>query len=89
MNCNQDMVDLEPLENMDDVSELQQLLREHHQLTGSTVAADLMANWELALASFVKVMPRDYKRVLSQRAVQGEAVKLTDPPASAVDQASA
>ncbi len=89
MNCNQDMVDLEPLENMDDVSELQQLLREHHQLTGSTVAADLIANWELALATFVKVMPRDYKRVLSQRAVQGEAVELTDPPESVVNQASA
>ena len=89
MNCNQDMVDLEPLESMDDVSELQQLLREHHQLTGSTVAADLIANWELALTTFVKVMPRDYKRVLSQRAVQGEEAELTDPPESVVNQASA
>ncbi|MGE4647600.1 MAG: hypothetical protein AAEJ59_05985, partial [Arenicellales bacterium] len=59
------------------------------QLTGSTVAADLIANWELALATFVKVMPRDYKRVLSQRAVQGEEVKLTDPLESVVNQASA
>ena len=89
LNCNQDMVDLEPLEDMDDVSELQQLLREHHQLTGSTVAADLMANWELALAAFVKVMPRDYKRVLSQRAVQGEEVELAVPSGSVVNQASA
>jgi len=65
------------------------LLREHHQLTGSTVAADLMANWELALTSFVKVMPRDYKRVLSQRAVQGEEAELAGPSGSVVNQASA
>ena len=89
MNCNQDMVDLEPLEDAGDVSELQQLLREHHQLTGSTVAADLIANWELALATFVKVMPREYKRVLSQRAAQDEKTELTDPVGSVVNQASA
>jgi glutamate synthase domain-containing protein 3 len=48
-----------------------------------------MANWEFALTSFVKVMPRDYKRVLSQRAVQGEEAELAGPSGSAVNQVSA
>jgi glutamate synthase (NADPH) large chain len=37
----------------------------HHAETGSRVAADLLANWDAALARFTKVMPKDYKRVLS------------------------
>ena len=32
--------------------------------TGSAVAARLLAEWESALASFVKVIPHDYKRAL-------------------------
>jgi glutamate synthase (NADPH/NADH) large chain len=31
------------------------------------VAERLLANWQQALAEFVKVMPTDYKRVLAER----------------------
>jgi glutamate synthase (NADPH/NADH) large chain len=37
----------------------------HRVETGSAVAAALLADWEPALARFVKVMPKDYKRVLA------------------------
>jgi glutamate synthase domain-containing protein 3 len=37
------------------------------------VARNLLASWERARERFVKVMPRDYKRALEQRAEQ-EAV---------------
>ena len=39
--------------------------------TDSAVAARLLATWEDALGDFVKVMPRDYRRVLeaTRRAV--------------------
>ena len=41
------------------------ILVERHQLhTGSAVAGELLADWGNALAKFVKVMPRDYKRAL-------------------------
>lgn len=41
------------------------ILIERHQLhTGSTVAGELLANWNAALGKFVKVMPRDYRRAL-------------------------
>jgi glutamate synthase (NADPH/NADH) large chain len=36
----------------------------HRAETGSAVAGELLAGWERALVRFVKVMPKDYKRVL-------------------------
>jgi glutamate synthase domain-containing protein 3 len=40
----------------------------HLQHTGSTVAANVLENWETIVPEqFVKVMPVDYKRVLLER----------------------
>jgi glutamate synthase domain-containing protein 3 len=61
--CNSSLVDLDAMQ-LDDMLELRTLLERHFQLTGSAVAAALLARWTSAAASFVKVMPRDYKRVL-------------------------
>ena len=67
INCNQDMVDLDAIDSADEAAELLDLLEEHHQWTGSSVAAQLIENWEASLQRFIKVMPRDYKRVLAER----------------------
>ncbi len=48
--------------------ELEQIVRRHHEETGSTVAAELLADWPAALARFTEVMPSDYKRVIEARA---------------------
>ncbi|WP_086735800.1 glutamate synthase large subunit [Erythrobacter colymbi] len=41
------------------------ILVERHQLhTGSKLAGELLADWDAALAKFVKVMPRDYAAAL-------------------------
>jgi len=61
--CNRGMVDLEKLTDDDDVL-VRQLLTRHAGLTGSTVAQRLLDRWESMRDQFVKVMPRDYKRVL-------------------------
>jgi len=61
---NYDMVDLEPLDS-DDMSFLSGIVQRHADLTGSTVGARVVANWDEAASSFRKVMPRDYKRVLT------------------------
>ena len=61
--CNPGMVDLESLED-DDAGLVEGLLARHAELTGSTVARRLLAEWDTARRRFVKVMPRDYKRVL-------------------------
>ena len=66
-NCNMEMVELESVEDAEDIAELQSLIEEHAERTGSTVAVELLDNWSTALGQFVKVMPTDYKRVLAER----------------------
>jgi glutamate synthase domain-containing protein 2/glutamate synthase domain-containing protein 1/glutamate synthase domain-containing protein 3 len=64
--CNLELVDLEEL-GEDDEKEVRALISEHAQRTGSLVARNVLASWERERARFVKVMPRDYKRVLEER----------------------
>jgi glutamate synthase (NADPH/NADH) large chain len=68
LNCNLELVDLETVEDEADVSELKELVGKHANLTGSTVAAGILDTWAESLPSFVKVMPRDYKRALAEMA---------------------
>lgn len=76
-NCNQGGIELEALTEPDDISELKTLVENHLKYTGSSVAERLLANWEQALEYFVKVMPREYKRVLEiqKRHLHGAVVK--------------
>jgi glutamate synthase (NADPH) large chain len=59
------MVDLERLAAPEDVDELLELLQLHRRHTRSSVAEHLLQKWDWALGSFVKVMPRDYRRALA------------------------
>jgi glutamate synthase domain-containing protein 3 len=65
--CNLELVDLEAVEP-GDVHELSGLIEEHHLRTLSPVAARVLAESNALLPRFVKVMPRDYKRVLREQA---------------------
>jgi glutamate synthase domain-containing protein 2/glutamate synthase domain-containing protein 1/glutamate synthase domain-containing protein 3 len=65
--CNHELVELELLDEHDE-AELRELVAEHANRTGSPVARRLLAGWDAAVRRFVKVMPRDYKRVLEERA---------------------
>ncbi|MBM0064710.1 glutamate synthase large subunit [Alkalicoccobacillus gibsonii] len=62
--CNQEMVLLEDVVEEADQQELKQLLEEHVRLTGSYQAKRILENWEEFVALFVKVIPKDYKRML-------------------------
>ncbi|MFN3782948.1 MAG: glutamate synthase large subunit [Spirosomataceae bacterium] len=64
--CNMEMVDLEGISSEDELI-LQAMIQKHLDTTGSTVAAEILGNWEASLAKFVKVYPRDYKRILEER----------------------
>jgi glutamate synthase (NADPH) large chain len=59
---NMEMVDLDPLDE-GDIRFLRDVVERHHAETGSAVAARLLADWDPG--RFTKVMPKDYKRVLS------------------------
>ncbi len=60
---NPEMVDLEALD-ADDERLLHELVTRHGDATGSPVAQRLLDAWSATCASMVKVMPRDYKKVL-------------------------
>jgi glutamate synthase (NADPH/NADH) large chain len=61
---NPEMVDLEALDG-EDVEWLRDRVERHLAETGSKVAARVLDDWDSAVGSFVKIMPRDYKRALS------------------------
>ena len=65
IRCNQGMVDLDPFGDKEDVEVVKRLLTKHLQYTQSSVAKRILDNWSKYEKKFVKVMPKDYKRVLA------------------------
>jgi glutamate synthase (NADPH/NADH) large chain len=64
--CNKEMVDLDPVD-ADDAAELRDLIENHFLHTGSTVARFVLNDFDNQLRHFVKVFPRDYKKVVQKR----------------------
>ncbi len=62
--CNQQMVDLEKLTDPEEIAEVHTMIEKHAEYTSSTRARNILAIWEDMVPRFVKVMPKDYKRVL-------------------------
>ncbi len=62
--CNKEMVDLDPV-GQEDVYELKLMIEEHYKNTQSSVAKFVLNDFDNQLKNFVKVFPRDYKKVLS------------------------
>ena len=67
-NCNMEMIDLDPLTN-EDGEELKAFINKHFDYTGSTVAKFVLDDFDNQLKNFVKVFPKDYKKVLAERAI--------------------
>jgi glutamate synthase (ferredoxin) len=65
--CNRDMADVDPLDDAD-VAIVRGLLERHVEFTSSELAARLLGDWRATAPRFLKVMPRDYKRVLAAEA---------------------
>ena len=77
--CNMSMVSLEKVEAAESVSinaaqhmnqpdevTLKTLIEQHAEYTGSTRAQQILADWVAYRAKFVKVMPNEYKRALTE-----------------------
>jgi glutamate synthase (ferredoxin) len=62
--CNLGMVELGPLDQAEDIALVRDLIRRHVDHTGSTYAKGILASWIDVQPRFVRVMPRDYMRVL-------------------------
>ena len=72
-SCNTEMVDLEPLEAEDDVALVRDLIERHCTWTGSRLGARVLEQFDVNQRRFVKIMPRDYKRVLQVEAMAASA----------------
>ncbi|MEV6068309.1 glutamate synthase large subunit [Nocardia sp. NPDC052001] len=62
-NLNGELVDLEQL-SAEETSWLRDTISQHRDETGSAVAERILGDWSQQVNHFVKVMPRDYKKVL-------------------------
>ncbi len=63
---NPDTIDLDPLDD-DDVEYLQRMIRNHFKYTRSERADEVLRKWDSLATKFVKVFPKDYKRVQAER----------------------
>jgi glutamate synthase (NADPH) large chain len=79
LRCNQGLVDLEPLDPADEI-QLKALIARHLEYTGSRVAERVLRTWATTALKFVKVFPRDYKRVLAEQHYDSEIAALATGP---------
>ena len=62
------MVDLERVEDPPEINLLEEMIEAHAERTGSPHARRVLDHWDVVLPQIVKVIPRDYKRVLREQA---------------------
>jgi len=66
--CNMGLVDLETIDTPEEADEVYGYIKEHVDMTGSSLGQEFLAKWDERKEKFVKVMPEDYARVLRERA---------------------
>jgi glutamate synthase domain-containing protein 2/glutamate synthase domain-containing protein 3 len=64
--CNMELVALEKLTDADETEQVWKMIQRHQTYTKSERAAKILADWKNFTPKFVKVMPKDYKRVLEK-----------------------
>ncbi len=64
--CNQEMVDLDQVSE-EDAAEIKDMIQRHYAYTGSRVAKFVLDDLDNQLKNFVKVFPKDYKKVLNEK----------------------
>ncbi len=64
-NVNTQMVGIEKLTEPVEILRVRALIEKHLQWTGSSRARQVLADWEASVQRFVKVIPKDYKRMLA------------------------
>ncbi len=64
--CNMGMVELTLVDNLEDMKELRELIMNHYKYTKSSLANEIINNWDEYLKKFIKVIPYEYKKVLEE-----------------------
>ena len=63
-NCNKEMVLLEQLTDEREIGQVKAMIRNHADYTDSIRAWKVLAKWSELIPKFVKVYPKDFKRML-------------------------
>jgi glutamate synthase (NADPH/NADH) large chain len=66
--CNRGMVELESLEEDEDIDFVRSMIARHAELTGSKRAEYLLSVWGSTASRLIKIIPRDYKRIITAEA---------------------
>jgi len=82
LRCNGEMADLEPFTDPEDQAMVRALVEEHARATGSAVAARVLEQWESLQGKFVKVYPRDYRKVIEAQKQEPRSEALAAAPAA-------
>ena len=61
-----EMVDLDPLDQEDAII-LNDLITKHYAYTASSIAKFVLGDFENQLKNFIKVFPKDYKKVVLEK----------------------
>ncbi|HXG27568.1 MAG TPA: glutamate synthase large subunit [Nevskiales bacterium] len=64
-NINLQMVGTEKLEDPAEIAKVRGMIEKHLEYTGSARAREVLADWDANVPRFVKVIPKDYKRMLA------------------------
>jgi len=62
---NRQMVDTEALADAGEIAALRAMIERHLALTGSQRAQAVLEDWDANLGKFVRIVPRDYRRMLA------------------------
>jgi len=77
---NHEMVEFETLDDEKEVSEVREMILKHYQYTDSSKAAYVLENWNEIVKKFVKIIPKDYKR-MTERIKEQKQAGLSDAQA--------
>ena len=73
VRVNKQMADVEKIESPAEVAEVRALIQKHLDYTGSVRAKQVLDGWKQFLPKFVKVLPKDYKRMLA--CIRGSGIR--------------
>jgi glutamate synthase (ferredoxin) len=88
-NCNMEMVEITATEDEDEIEFVKTMLFRHAQYTGSRRATEALLAWEEWVTKLVRVIPKDYRRVLeAQKQMRESGMAIEEAAMAAFEQNS-
>jgi glutamate synthase (NADPH/NADH) large chain len=63
--CNQELIEFETVTSPAEQDELKALIQNHYRYTDSVKASCILEDWAKHVRKFTKVIPKDYKRMIT------------------------